>query len=64
MDVSSSRDELYRENPEIWAKKPSLEDMAEKRSLKLTASLNLKMDGWNTIAFLLGQKSYFQFFFP
>ena len=48
----------------IWAKKPSLEDMAEKRSLKLTASLNLKMDGWNTIAFLLGQKSYFQFFFP
>ena len=28
-------------------------------SLGLTASLHLKMDGWNTNLFLLGQKAYF-----
>ena len=29
-------------------------------SLKVTASLHLKMDGWNTIVSFLGQKAYFQ----
>ena len=64
MDVSSSRDESYRENPENMAEKHSLEDMAETSLTETnTASLRLKMDGWNTIAFLLGQTAYFQFLF-
>ena len=63
MDVSSSRDELYRENPEIWAKKPSLEDMAEK-TLTETNSKFEPENGWLEYnRFPFGAKVLFSVFF-